>query len=249
LVISPPQALATSPTQHCHTSTTIPPTIDDISKRILEGTLTNDISVAELLRRQKTFAADSELPPELQARGQSFFNTALYTDTPATLREGREVVAILRRTMEAIGSLYLEHQQRQGSAQYSDDTGGEVMNGIEQTTEVEGKEDCTTDSSAHYRNDDELSHNPRIQAAIAARRRHRGLTHGRGPRKGMSVTAGVLKALRRPIQTANAMLSGLVNTTGRQDAPANKVQQNSSTVCSRIKHVCSSLSPHQANNA
>jgi hypothetical protein len=116
--------------------------MDDISKRILEGTLSNDISVAELLRRQKTFAADSELPPELQARGQSFFNTALYTDTPATLREGREVVAILRRTMEAIGSLYLEHQQRQGSAQYSDDTGGEVMNGIEQTTEVEGKEDC-----------------------------------------------------------------------------------------------------------
>jgi hypothetical protein len=223
--------------------------MSDASRQIIEGALSDDAAVAELLRRQKVFAADIELPPELQARGQSHFNTALYPETPATLQEGKAVFTILRRTIKAIGSFYLEHEQLQRDIQSTDDTSGEAMNGVAQMTEFEAKDNGATDNSTQYHNSDELSQNPRVQPAIAARRRRRALTHGCAPSKGMSAAAGVLKTLRRATQTANVMFSGLVNTTGRNDASANKAQHESSTVCTCTRHVCSSLSPHQANNA
>jgi hypothetical protein len=82
------------------------PTILVLSQ-ILTSTLSTDPSVAELLRRQATFLEDDTLPADLKERGAANFHHALFTETPNAIRAGDKVVEVLRRTIIAVGSLYL----------------------------------------------------------------------------------------------------------------------------------------------
>jgi hypothetical protein len=82
------------------------PTILVLSQ-ILTSTVSTDSSVAEFLRRQATFLEDDTLPADLKERGAAIFHHALFTETPNAIRAGDTVVEVLRRTIIAVGGLYL----------------------------------------------------------------------------------------------------------------------------------------------
>lgn len=221
----------------------------NINKEILDGTLSNDASVAELLRQQESFDPDNELSPDLQARGRGLFNTALFTDTPAALKEGKAVVTVLRRTIEAIGTLYLEHNRRQAIDHESNNSGGKATDSIEVETEPTEQNATAATNSAQPRDIEEADQSPRVQAVIAARRKRREMTHGRAPRRGMSAAAGVLKALKRPTHTKNTILVSPNRSNDKHGATTTEALQKPKTVRARTRRVCSSLSPHHVNNA
>jgi hypothetical protein len=52
-------------------------TFTDINQKVINGTLGDNASVAELSKRQSSFAGESELPAALRSRGLGFFTTAL----------------------------------------------------------------------------------------------------------------------------------------------------------------------------
>jgi hypothetical protein len=75
--------------------------------QILTSTLSTDSSVAELLRRQANFLEDHTLSADLKERGAVLFHHALFTETPDAIRAGGKLVDVLRRTIIAVGDLYL----------------------------------------------------------------------------------------------------------------------------------------------
>jgi hypothetical protein len=85
----------------------MPPPTTVVLSQILTSTLSTDSSVAEFLRRQATFLEDDTLPADLKERGAAIFHHALFTETPDAIRAGDKVVEVLRRTIIAVGSLYL----------------------------------------------------------------------------------------------------------------------------------------------
>jgi hypothetical protein len=89
----------------------MPPPTTLVLAQLLTSTLSNDSSVAELLRRQATFLEDTTLPAALQARGAAIFHHALFTETPNAIHAGESVVEILRKTIVRIGELYLENER------------------------------------------------------------------------------------------------------------------------------------------
>jgi hypothetical protein len=89
----------------------MPPPITLVLAQLLTSTLSNDSSVAELLRRQATFLEDTTLPAALQARGAAIFHHALFTETPNAIHTGESVVGILRKTIVSVGELYLENER------------------------------------------------------------------------------------------------------------------------------------------
>jgi hypothetical protein len=89
----------------------MPPPITLVLAQLLTSTLSNDSSVAELLRRQTTFLEDTTLPAPLQARGAAIFHHALFTETPNAIHAGEPVVEILRKTIVGVGELYLENER------------------------------------------------------------------------------------------------------------------------------------------
>jgi hypothetical protein len=89
----------------------MPPPTTLVLAQLLTSTLSNDSSVAELLRRQATFLEDTTLPAPLQARGAAIFHHALFTETPNAIHAGELVVSILRKTVVRAGELYLENER------------------------------------------------------------------------------------------------------------------------------------------
>jgi hypothetical protein len=85
----------------------MPPPTTLVLSQILTSTLSTDSSVAELLRRQATFLEDDTLPVALKERGDAIFHHALFTETPNAIHAGGSVVEVLRRTIIAVGGLYL----------------------------------------------------------------------------------------------------------------------------------------------
>jgi hypothetical protein len=89
----------------------MPPPTTLVLAQLLTSILSNDSSVAELLRRQATFLEDTTLPAPLQARGAAIFHHALFTETPNAIHAGEPVVEILRKTIVGVGELYLENER------------------------------------------------------------------------------------------------------------------------------------------
>ncbi|EAT84067.2 hypothetical protein SNOG_08899 [Parastagonospora nodorum SN15] len=215
-----------------------------IHKQIINSTLGDGASVAELLRRQATFLSDTELPTELRSRGLELFNTALFTDTPATSQARRSVVTVLRHTIEAIEALYIGSDRQQAAVREADKSQGSAMGGIEDEPVPDEQKFSSAHKPTKQRKELGISKSPRVQAALEARRKRRDLTHA--PR--MSATTGVLKALNRPRRTAtsgpakriNAISEGIEKTSNATNMP--------SPVSALIGDVCSSPSAH-ANKA
>jgi hypothetical protein len=114
----------------------MPPPITLVLAQLLTSTLSNDSSVAELLRRQVTFLEDTTLPAALQARGAAIFHHALFTETPNAIHAGEPVVEILRKTVVRAGELYLENER--GPVVKSE---GDDGVGVEQAAKHGGDED------------------------------------------------------------------------------------------------------------
>jgi hypothetical protein len=162
---------------------------------IRKGALSDLEAAAELHKRQKHFTADCDLLPELRSRGIAILNTALNTDLQAALQACQPLVLLLRRTVEAVGALYLENDRRMASTcEVSDEQGSA------HTQEHEVAEAMTTAIETVPEHPMELDHEElakasKVQAAIAARRKRRALTHGKTCAK--AATSGVLKPIRR----------------------------------------------------
>jgi hypothetical protein len=114
----------------------MPPPTTLVLAQILTSMLSNDSSVAELLRRQATFLEDTTLPAPLQARGAAIFHHALFTETPNAIPAGKPVIEILRKTVVRAGELYLENER--GPVVKSE---GDDGVGVEQAAKHGGDED------------------------------------------------------------------------------------------------------------
>ncbi|KAH3909649.1 hypothetical protein HBH56_159290 [Parastagonospora nodorum] len=204
-----------------------------IHKQIINSTLGDGASVAELLRRQATFLSDTELPTELRSRGLELFNTALFTDTPATSQARRSVVTVLRHTIEAIEALYIGSDRQQAAVREADKSQGSAMGGIEDEPVPDEQKFSSAHKPTKQRKELGISKSPRVQAALEARRKRRDLTHA--PR--MSATTGVLKALNRPRRTAtsgpakriNAISEGIEKTSNATNMPSPPTFTNRTT--------------------
>jgi hypothetical protein len=91
-----------------------------VAARMANGTLSNDTSVGELLRREATFLAKSDLPAPLYERGKDIFHNALYTECPTAFHAKQRILPILLNTLEAIEGLYEEHKQGQVTGDVQD---------------------------------------------------------------------------------------------------------------------------------
>jgi hypothetical protein len=166
----------------------------DIHTAIVNNTLSDDASVAELFKRQGQFTNDRSLSEDLQQQGKAIFDTALFKGTPAAMQVGTPVVAVLRSAIEAIGALYLEQEQR------------DVINATGSGHEHRPKEvDDATSSTAldsassptgdKHQTPEDYSEFDKIPAAMGMRQKRPRATHA--PQGRMSAAAGVVKALKR----------------------------------------------------
>jgi hypothetical protein len=162
---------------------------------IRNGALSDLEAAAELHKRQAQFAADCDLLPELRSRGIAILDTALNTDLQAALQIRQPLVLLLRRTVEALGALYLENERckattcevsdRQDSTHTQDHEAVEAM-----TIAIEAAPEEPIELD-----DGEEAKTSKVRAAIAARRKRRLLTHGKTRAK--AATTGLLKPIRR----------------------------------------------------
>jgi len=175
----------------------------DINAAIINNTLGDDASVAELFKRQAQFAADGDVADDLRLQGQGVFNTALFTDTPIALQKGQPVVTVLRQTIQAIGALYLQNDQREAVSSRTDNAGGppwrldtftigvDVEDEATNTTSTPPQATCSDDEDVEKKG----SKRARLAAAMEARKKRRLATHGTKGR--MTAAAGVVKAFKR----------------------------------------------------
>jgi hypothetical protein len=84
----------------------------DIKDAIENGTLDDNASVAELLRRRNNFEADRELMPDIRDRGLLIFDTAITRDAAKAVKAGIPLVSTLRHVLIGIGALYRENERR-----------------------------------------------------------------------------------------------------------------------------------------
>lgn len=180
----------------------------DIAAAIISGDLSDDASVSELVQRHGHFAGDATVDEDLRLQGQAIFSTAILTDVPAAKEIAQPVVAILRKTMEAIGALYLENERRKAAPPLADATSGSHE---PKDVEVNGNapnssaSEPSSTSKAKARFLKELSMSPGFAAAMEARQKRSLATHGtQGP---MSAAAGVVKALKRPSRITKPVAS------------------------------------------
>ncbi|KAH7069144.1 hypothetical protein BKA63DRAFT_556467 [Paraphoma chrysanthemicola] len=101
-------------------------TMSDIEQKIRDGTLDDDASMAELWQRYNFFVNDAEAPARVKAQGLAIFRAALFTDAPAASQVSERAVVLLKRTLEAIGGLYLAEERRKTSSVAVDQTGSAV---------------------------------------------------------------------------------------------------------------------------
>lgn len=203
----------------------------DITQSTINGTLISDASVAELLKLQAEFLADNELSGDFRLRRQGFFTTALFTDTPAMLHEGKTVITILRCTTESTGYLYMEYQRQQAAPQKHDGTEHESV-------PKERSNDIAVKHTRHGHNN-KTSQITQVQAVTEARRTRHGLIHA----SRMSVASGVVNAPKRSIRIAKPPSAQAETHGERSRANMNKAHKTTHNVRSHAEHVCSSLLP------
>ncbi|KAJ4368461.1 hypothetical protein N0V83_006818 [Neocucurbitaria cava] len=153
---------------------------------IFDGTLGDAESLAELHKRKDIFVADRELMPDLQSRGLATFNTAVDTDIPSAMSSGQPVVSFLKRVLITIGALYKEQEQRDLDVD-AESTGGESesnQNASVQEHRVDpwldtNRSTANTKQNTEHIDLDENQLSPsRLDAAVAARKKRKLLTHG-----------------------------------------------------------------------
>lgn len=161
---------------------------------IFDGTLSDAESLAELHKRKDIFLADRELMPDLQSRGLATFNTAIDTDIPLAMSSGQPVVSFMKKVLITIGALYKEQEQRDLDVD-AKSTGGESDSNqdtsvpehrVDPGLDTNGSTANTKQNTEHIDLDEDQLPPSRLDAAIAARKKRKLLTHG-SRRKGEMV--------------------------------------------------------------
>jgi hypothetical protein len=213
--------------------------MSDNEQKLRDGTLDDNASIAELLKRHEWFTKDTETPADLKSRGLEIFHTAIYTDTPSALQAGERVVIVLRRTIEALGALYLEEERRRAASlvvemMHSAVDGVPASPQEAAPTSASGILQTTQDIVAESDGRDE-GHDAKtsgLKAAIAAQQKRRLATHG--PRPHTSAAAGVVKAFKRTTDTSKP---DTVSSELTLDMTSASGPPSSSLVCPRPCHV------------
>jgi hypothetical protein len=214
--------------------------MSDNEHKIRDGTLDDNASIAELLKRHEWFAKDTETPADLKSRGLEIFHAAIYTDTPSALQAGDCVVIVLRRTIEALGALYLEEERRRAASLVVG-----VMHSAVDDVPAQPQEAAPTSASEILQTTQDIvakSDDPEeeeddtqtsgLKAAIAARQKCRLATHG--PRRRTLATAGVVKTFKRTTDTSKP---DTVSSEPTFDETSASGSPSSSLVCPRPRYV------------
>jgi hypothetical protein len=208
----------------------------DINEQISNGTLNDDASVAELGKRQAHLAADSDAPAALRTRGNAIFNTTILIDTPAAGKAGVPIIIVLRRSIEAMGGLFYEEEQRKVVATVLDSASSEDESDVETAPTHVQRTPTPIKKPAQVEDRNEEDRTDRIAPSTAARRQRRMATHGSKPAR-VSTTAATVKGLQRLNITPKARVLELDNTTSRPTAtlPAPTVR-SPSTFATSLGH-------------
>jgi hypothetical protein len=166
----------------------------DIHTAIVNNTLSDDASVAELFKRQGQFTNDRSLGEDLQQQGKAIFDTALFKGTPAAMQAGQPVVAVLRSAIEAIGALYLEQEQRDVINATGSGHEYRTTKVYDQASHV-GSHASSSPASAEHRTPEKDLDLGRNSVGMGTRQKRPHATHA--PQARMSAAAGVVKALKR----------------------------------------------------
>jgi hypothetical protein len=193
--------------------------MSDINAAILDNTLGDGASVAELSRRQSHFAADRDVAEDLRLQGQRIFNTALFTATSATMEAGQPVRSILRHTIESIDALYSQNGQREASLTRTDDASAvswhpQVVDLDNEATHVTlPAPQEPTSNNEHAENG--TSSPGRVNAAIETQKNPPLETDDKPGH--MPTAAGVVKALKRAPRgpRSSFMVSSLQDSEGK----------------------------------
>lgn len=191
-----------------------------IDVAIINNTLGDDAAFAELFKRQSQYAVDSNVADDLRLQGQGIFNDALFTAGPAAMQSGKPVVAVLRQTIESIGALYLQNEQRESTVSNADNPGDVSQRLDALDIEVQAANTAQSHPQQTTVSDDmpeKRSSTPeRLSIAYEARKKRRLATHGTQGR--MAAAAGVKKALQGSSHAKKLprMLAALEDSEGKK---------------------------------
>ncbi|KAF2129220.1 hypothetical protein P153DRAFT_396517 [Dothidotthia symphoricarpi CBS 119687] len=174
---------------------------------IQDGTLSDDECILELHERKAVFLADEDWLPECRRYGEKIFDQAIERDVHIALESGQRVVGVLHLVLVHIGGLYYDNERLKfksapnAGAESVANMGPMiegVTNKIDNDISRESEAEIIAISSEGETEDDDDSdilsekesmhvpevipeqdeHTTRLNAAIAARRKRRQLTHG-----------------------------------------------------------------------
>ncbi|KAH7088762.1 hypothetical protein FB567DRAFT_627335 [Paraphoma chrysanthemicola] len=100
--------------------------MSDIEQKIRDATLDDDVSMAELWQRYNFFINDAEAPARIRAQGLAIFRAVLFTEPQPASQVSERAVVLLRRTLEAIGGLYLAEERCKASILAVDQAGSAI---------------------------------------------------------------------------------------------------------------------------
>ncbi|KAF2829022.1 hypothetical protein CC86DRAFT_403672 [Ophiobolus disseminans] len=172
----------------------------DANMAIQNSTLSDDASVAVLSRCQSRFLTDGDVADNLRLQGEVIFHGALFTAIPAALQANQQIVGILRQTLQAISSLYLQNEQRKAVSSKVDGGGNVAWRSkdldmdSEATTTTPPVQPQEPISSEEHDNMSILEPHG-LSAAIKAQKKHCPATHSTKGRN--TAAAGVVKATKR----------------------------------------------------